>query len=302
MSIQLFEFFIAGVVRVSGEDALPYLQSQLTINLNKIPVYGTRLGLRLNLKGKVLFGAQVIRCGEEEYLLISRDTPSSEVIQLLEENIVADEVEFSELPNQWKLSSLFHPSQMDELLAVGGLTEFQTHKARQLENGWAFLNPCLPGKSISLLHPADLSNPWSNDIVLADSTDLEKLRLQENIFRPALEIGDTEFPQEGGLEEQSVDFDKGCYLGQEVMARIHAMGKVRKKAVAVRGAGLSELSCPLPILDHAKRVGTLKTQFLISSENQWIGTAVVHENALPALNQDGLHIEGNQERVKILHR
>ena len=113
--MQLFEFSIAGVVRVSGEDALPYLQSQLTINLNQIPVLGTRPGLRLSLKGKVLFGAQVIRSGEEEYLLVCRDTPASEVIGLLEKNIVADEVEFSDLSNQWKLSSLFHPSSMDEV-------------------------------------------------------------------------------------------------------------------------------------------------------------------------------------------
>ena len=89
--------------------------------------------------------------------------------------------------------------------------------------------------------------------------ELEYLRLQENLFRPGLEIGDTEFPQEGGLEEKSVDFDKGCYLGQEVMARIHAMGKVRKQAVAVRGTGKPELPCPL--LDQGKPVGTLKSQF-----------------------------------------
>ena len=93
--MQLFEFSIAGVVRVSGEDALPYLQSQLTINLNQIPVLGTRPGLRLSLKGKVLFGAQVVRTGEEEYLLVCRDTPAHRVIGLLEENIVADEVEFT---------------------------------------------------------------------------------------------------------------------------------------------------------------------------------------------------------------
>ena len=47
-------------------------------------------------------------------------------------------------------------------------------------------------------------------------------------------------PQEGGLEREWVDFDKGCYLGQEVMARIHAMGKVRKQALAVEGGRTRE--------------------------------------------------------------
>ena len=137
MSIQLFEFSIAGVVRVSGEDALPYLQSQLTINLNQIPVLGTRPGLRLSLKGKVLFGAQVIRTGEEEYLLVCRDTPASAVIGLLEENIVADEVEFTDLSNHWKLSSLFHPSSMEKTLAISGIEKLAPNEARQLEKVWA---------------------------------------------------------------------------------------------------------------------------------------------------------------------
>ncbi|MDG1356255.1 MAG: hypothetical protein P8P90_08415, partial [Opitutales bacterium] len=247
MSMQLFEFSIAGVVRVSGEDALPYLQSQLTINLNQIPVLGTRPGLRLSLKGKVLFGAQVVRTGEEEYLLVCRDTPAPRVIGLLEENIVADEVEFTALSKHWKLSSLFHPSSMDEILAISGIEKLSPNEARQIEKGWVFLNPSLPGKSLSLLHPADSSHPWPNNLLTADSSDLEYLRLQENLFRPGLEIGDTEFPQEGGLEEKSVDFDKGCYLGQEVMARIHAMGKVRKQAVAVRGTGKPEV--PYSLLD-----------------------------------------------------
>ena len=298
MSIQLFEFSIAGVVRVSGEDALPYLQSQLTINLNQIPVLGTRPGLRLSLKGKVLFGAQVIRTGEEEYLLVCRDTPASAVIGLLEENIVADEVEFTDLSNHWKLSSLFHPSSMEKTLAISGIEKLAPNEARQLEKGWAFLNPSLPGKSLSLLHPADSSHPWPNDLLTADSTELEYLRLQENLFRPGLEIGDTEFPQEGGLEKKSVDFDKGCYLGQEVMARIHAMGKVRKQAVAVKGTGKPELPCPL--LDQGKPVGTLKSQFSLRFGDEWIGTAVVHEKALSELHNEGLQIENSDQRVQIL--
>ena len=158
--------------------------------------------------------------------------------------------------------------------------------------------PTCPENHLSLLHPADSSHPWPNDLPVADSNELEYLRLQENLFRPGLEIGDTEFPQEGGLEEKSVDFDKGCYLGQEVMARIHAMGKVRKQAVAVRGTGKPGLPCPL--LDQGKAVGTLKSQFPLSSGDEWIGTAVVHENALSELHNEGLQFENSEQRVQIL--
>ena len=55
--------------------------------------------------------------------------------------------------------------------------------------------------------------------------------LQAGLFKPEVDICGEEFPQEG-LETIAVDFDKVA-TGQEVMARIHAMGKVRKQAVAV---------------------------------------------------------------------
>ena len=84
MSVQLFESSVAGVVRVTGEDSLPYLQSQLTIDLNKLDPGSTRLGLRLTLKGKVLLGLQVIRKDEEEFWLVSRTQSPSKIIELLD--------------------------------------------------------------------------------------------------------------------------------------------------------------------------------------------------------------------------
>ena len=52
MPMQFFTHKQVGAIRVSGEDSLPYLQSQMTINLRKLKPLNTRYGLRLSLKGK----------------------------------------------------------------------------------------------------------------------------------------------------------------------------------------------------------------------------------------------------------
>jgi folate-binding protein YgfZ len=302
MSSQLFESKPSGIVRVSGEDALPYLQSQLTIDFRKLPIHGTRLGLRLSRKGRVLFGAQVIREAEEEYILVCRDTRPSMVIERLEENVVADEVEFSEVEGPWVEWVLHHPDSLNEVYSQTGLEPISKGSAHPMENGWALIDTQLPPHCLTFLMNSETKPTWAESMTSASSTNLEVLRLHAGIFRVGMEIGEDEFPQEGGLEKEAVDFDKGCYLGQEVMARIHAMGKVRNSAVVVQGTTPAPSSLPVAILDNGKQVGKLKTQFTLADGQGWIGVAIIHEKALPALSKSGLTLENSSDTIHPLNR
>ena len=97
----------ATVVRALGEDAEDYLQSQLTINLKNLNPGEIRYGMRLSLKGRVLAGAYVMRFGSENFVLLSRGTESKVLIELLEENVIADEVEFSDESADWKWQTVW---------------------------------------------------------------------------------------------------------------------------------------------------------------------------------------------------
>jgi len=302
MSTQLFESNLTGFVRVSGEDALPYLQSQLTIDFRKLPIHGTRLGLRLSRKGRVLFGAQVIREAEENYLLICQDTPAQEVIELLAENVVADEVEFAELDGEWKKRVLYHPESLDDLFSLTGLDPIGQSIASPTEAGWAYVDAQQPPHSLTILAPSSAVPRWLEKLGPSPSIALETIRLKAGIYRAGPEIGKEEFPQEGGLEKEAVDFDKGCYLGQEVMARIHAMGKVRNSAVAVQGTMPVPSSLPVGILDNGKKVGKLKTQFALDDGQGWIGAAILHEKALPSFSENGLTLENSSSTIHPLNR
>ena len=297
MQIQLFQSSVAGLVRISGEDALPYLQSQLTIDLHNLPVGRTRMGLRLSLKGKVLFGAQIICTGEDEFLLICKDTHSQAVIDLLEQNVVADEVEFEPVPEDWKEIVLYHPTSVEEAFQILGIDSILPGHAYAFENGWVYLSSLVPSTGLTIMLPQSCPTPWADSIVSPHPGEFHRLRLQERLFLPGREIGEDEFPQEGGLHRPSVDFNKGCYLGQEVMARIHAMGNVRKQAVAIRGTGNLEESLPSPLLANGKKVGSLKSQFLLHGNEKWVGAAVVHENATGILETKGLLIESNGQSI-----
>ena len=295
--MQNFEYSVASLVRVSGEDALPYLQSQLSIDLYKLAIGSTRLGLRLSLKGKILLSAQIIRSGEEEFILACQDSSAEHVIGLLEENVVADEVEFEQLPGAWKAMVLSSSTGIEEAFDFAGMNSIPSGAAKEYEKGWAYLDPLLPAGCITILLPEETSPKWSENQPITPVSTLELSRMQAGLFRPGLEIGAEEFPQEGGLERIAVDFDKGCYLGQEVMARIHAMGNVRKQAVAVQGSGFFQETMPSNLMLEGKRVGILKSHFSMPDTDEWFGTAILHENALPSLDKGTIVFETNGQSI-----
>ena len=79
-----------GLLRIFGEDAEDYLQSQVTVNVRKLTA-GCVTALRLNSKGKVLPDFYLLREEEESFIVFSRTCSSADLEKLLGENIVADD-------------------------------------------------------------------------------------------------------------------------------------------------------------------------------------------------------------------
>ena len=77
------------------------------------------------------------------------------------------------------------------------------------------------------------------------------------------------------LENDAISYTKGCYLGQEVMARLKTMGTVRRRLVRVRGSEAVGRPSVLPAgLFHGdKRVGEVRSA--VTTEGGWIGLAMV---------------------------
>ena len=283
---------LGSVLRIRGEDAPDYLQSQLTINVADLARGSVRYGLRLNAKGRVLAGAYVLRTGEEEFLLVSRKTKAEDWLALLEENVVADEVEFGNETMDWRIHTLWGE---DASVKSSGpqLETPESGKFLERDDGLIFLDPRLPPGSVALLTPGD-SLPKvggiADDARPVDPNVLELRRIGSCMVSVPDEIGPGELPQEGGLEKHAVDFDKGCYLGQEMMARMHAIGKARRQAVTVRKPGEGNVEVPADLYAGKRRIGTLKS--LVMGEGGGLGIAIINESGISFLEKDGLALGG----------
>lgn len=107
---------------------------------------------------------------------------------------------------------------------------------------------------------------------VAGSEELEVLRVRAGIPRWGLDYGEDNLPQETGLES-AISYTKGCYLGQEIVARVHYRGGVQRGLVGLRLAAAAAPGAELSFEDRP--VGTLGT-VVTDPERGWIALAIVH--------------------------
>ena len=123
---------------------------------------------------------------------------------------------------------------------------------------------------------------------------LEMLRLAAGVGRWGVDFGEDNLANETGLLDQAVDFEKGCYLGQEIVARIHYRGKPSSQCCGLRLEGLSEEPRTGLSLSLAGRAcGVLSSVGRNPQGNGWLGIAMLSRDALESGGP--LAVEGGGE-------
>ena len=108
--------------------------------------------------------------------------------------------------------------------------------------------------------------------------EADVLRVEAGVPRYGAELDDSVIPQEAALNETHVSFTKGCYVGQETVARLHWRGKPNRH---LRGLRLSEPVAPgTPLVLGEREVGRLGSA-VVSPRLGPIGLALVRREAQP---------------------
>ncbi len=287
----------AAWIEVTGEDAFSFLQGQFSNDLRGetgLCAYG----LWLNRKGKVLADSFVWRAGEERCFLLSTHSPASVIIDRLESHIIADDVEVADRTAEVELISLWGEGAAD-LIKRAGLSAPLPGRAVPCGQTVVF-----PGRRSRLggvelvVHEenaAAAAGEWEQTFAglgaeQADADEMEAERVRARIPAVPGDIGPEDLPQEGGLEADAISYQKGCYLGQEVMARLRAMGNPRRSLVPVRVEAREAPAPGTPFYDGAKVVGTLRS---LAGRGPWEGLAMAHRDATAKAREFSLEPGGS---------
>jgi tRNA-modifying protein YgfZ len=174
-------------LRVAGPDAADYLQRMVSNDVEALAVGEACPALLLTAKARVIAPVVVLRRGEDDFLVLTEPELGEVVRALLTRMRLRAKCEIE-------------PEQHSSVLAFGGdggfVTDFEG--ARELlDSGLA---PTL------------------------DADELERRRIEAGVPRWGHEIDDRILPAEAGLDATHVNFGKGCYPGQEPVARLHYRG------------------------------------------------------------------------------
>ena len=264
----LLEF---SIVEITGNDRYSFLQNQLTGNLEKNKKI-SQLSAWCNPKGKVIANLIVINTGES-YLLIFKKDLKDYVQEKLSMYILRSEVIINDLSNLYFLLGL---SNIDKLkldnstvLLSGNNVEFVNKKyITRLPN---FSERILIMGNIELLDSALSDLKKTFDFV--DYSAWEKLDILSKLPWINFGIKEKYLPQMIDLDKlNAVSFKKGCYTGQEIIARTHYRGKVKR---------IMKLICSKRELNHGDNL-------YINNTGRKVGEILNSSSSQP--NGDSFHL------------
>ena len=276
---------IGGILRVVGADAAIFLQGQFTNDIRGLAPGLSVYGLWLNQKGKVLADGFVLAGpGPSEFWVVSYFSSGDELRQRLEAYIIADDVTVEDQTAEWEGVTLFGAGAGDWIASKRrpGLI-FPGRRTRDENWDWVFRKDDAPAVVALLSNVRTMEGP-----------ELERLRIRSGIPAVPADLGPGDLPAEGGLEVEAISCLKGCYLGQEVMARLKAMGQVRRRLVRVCGKGVPP-PVPAKLTQGSKPVGELRS--VVRNGSEFLGLAMISllnvqkDQPLVIENQPALSLE-----------
>jgi folate-binding protein YgfZ len=213
-------------VRVAGPDAETYLQGQLSQDIDGVDRAWSFL---LQPSGKVDALLRVHRVADDDFVLETDGGWGAHVLGRLRKFLLRTKAEVTPLPD-WRCLTVRGVDGDDEL-------------------------PGLPG-SDTVGSPDDLTPP--DDMAQGSGHEWERLRIMAGVPKMGAELTDATIPAEAGQWwiDRAVSFTKGCYTGQELVARIDSRGgHVPRPIRGVRLDGTADAGTP--VLHDGKDVGVL---------------------------------------------
>ena len=286
-----------GRVCLLGADRLRFLHGQVTNDVNKLEVGQGCYAAIISGKGRMQADLNIFRL-QDEVLLDFEPGLTATIIERLEKYIIADDVQVVDVDPHYGLLSVQGPKAA-EVVARLELGEPVPQKALNfvkvadatLGDIYVVNHLRLGSAGFDLFVPVAALGAVADKLVLAAKqsggcacgwTAFDAARIEAGVPRFGVDMDETNLPPEAGLEAKAVSYNKGCYIGQEVIARIRTYGQVAK---ALRGL---KLSGGLPsrgdkLVKDGKEVGYITSALHSPKLNEPIALAYVRKEC----NQPG---------------
>lgn len=244
---------------VRGSDAAEFLQGQLTNDVEGIePGLGCYAAL-LDRKGHMRADMRVLRLSPDEFWLDAEGPVREVLAQHLDIHRIGRDAEVEDASEAWTIISTIGPASAHLTDAPAQGPEYG-HRRFQLDGVEAVVTTTDLGLDLLCAHDdagALREKLLARGVAEVDAEAAEILRVESGRPRFGREMTTETIPQEAGINDRAVSFEKGCYIGQETVARLHYKGKPNRHLRGLRVEGAHESRDPIRLGDRdIGRLGT----------------------------------------------
>jgi folate-binding protein YgfZ len=285
-----------GKLALTGPEAKEFLQGQVTNDVEGLTPGTGCYAAFLTHKGKMLGDLRILDTGDE-LLLDCERVALQELFAMIRRYKLGRDVELHKRTLERGLLSLLGP---DARAAAGArdLPE-QEHSHRAGEIAGATVRLIATDLGVDVLCDAGDTQRVAAALaaagaVRATEADAEVRRVESGRPRYGVDLDDTVIPQEAGLNARAVSFEKGCYVGQETVARLYFRGKPNRHLRGLKLSGPAAHGAPLRLGEReVGRLGSVVESPLYGP----IALALVRREAGPG---DSLDVGDDGVRAQVV--
>jgi len=259
MTPAFFDLSARAKLRVTGADRIRFLNGQTTNDVRKAGPEATQESCVLNAKGHL--DAHIFLSATPNDIWIDADQELREPLQTrLERYVIADDVMIEDVTDQF---ALFHVLADSEPKISGA--KFCFRSWRLGIDGWDLW--------VEVARAEAVKSTLAADYRAMDESEWEVLRIENGIPRWGRELTPEIIPPEANLQMRAIDYEKGCYIGQEVISRMKMSGQTRQRL-----SGLTSEIALVPGMEvraGTKVVGRVTSAVFSQRMNSHIALAMV---------------------------
>jgi folate-binding protein YgfZ len=238
-----FDLSFRSRICLTGADRVRFLHGQVTNDVKNLAIEAGCYAALVTAKGRMQSDLNIY-CLAEELLLDFEPGLTKAVVERLEKYLVADDVQIVDVTPHYGLLSVQGPQARPAVKSLGLFNELPSQEfkfAKTLDPvlGEIYLTnqPRLQTEGLDLFVPTAALGAVADKLVAAVQgiggcacgwQALEMARIEAGIPRFGLDMDASNLPQECSIETRAVSYAKGCYIGQEVLNRIHTIGHVNR--------------------------------------------------------------------------
>lgn len=278
----------ACIIAITGSDRNKWLHNFCSNEIKSLlPGTGCEAFV-LNVKGKTLCHA-IVLAGETSLTLLALGTPATNLVEHFDRYIIREDVQLADISDS---TAVWWAAKRIDVKSENAIP--WTHST--LQTGIVCINAAITSAIDQLFLVHESANQvfvdWASTNELSLVIDAESTDANRGTFNAAriaaawpmnsIDLTMSNLPQEFGRDRQAISFTKGCYLGQETVARLDAMGHVNQRLVVVQTTATPEYLAGTEIFaddNTEKAVGKI-TSAARKSPTETICLAMIRVSAL----------------------